>query len=102
MTVPHIVENAIAYGVRKRPDGRGTVTVRTREYPDRFEIAVLDDGPGFSPESEGDDSRTHTGIPSGPVRLFAYSRREEASCPEAGVTKIHKKSLVFLCYMGYN
>lgn len=51
LTLQPLVENAIRYGVRKSEDGRGTVTVRTREYPDRYEISVIDDGPGFVPDS---------------------------------------------------
>ena len=47
-----LVENAIRYGIRKTESGEGTVTIRTRETEKFFEISVIDDGPGFSPESE--------------------------------------------------
>ncbi|MBQ7161723.1 MAG: histidine kinase [Clostridia bacterium] len=55
LTLQPLVENAIRYGVRKSEDGRGTVTVRTREYDDRYEVSVIDDGPGFVPESVPQD-----------------------------------------------
>ncbi len=51
LTLQPLVENAIRYGIRKSDDGKGTVTVSTREYPDRYEISVTDDGPGFVPDS---------------------------------------------------
>ena len=63
LTLQPLVENAITYGVRKREDGRGVVTIRTREYADRFEVVVNDNGPGFIVETlAGDRERTNTGI----------------------------------------
>ena len=63
LTLQPLVENAITYGVRKREDGRGVVSIRTREYPDRFETVVSDNGPGFIVESiAGERERTNTAI----------------------------------------
>lgn len=63
LTLQPIVENAVRYGVRKNADGRGTVTISTREYPDRYELTVADDGPGFDPSvPPKDDRRSHVGI----------------------------------------
>ena len=37
--------------------------IRSREYPDRWEVSVIDNGPGFVPESlPGDGDRSHIGI----------------------------------------
>ncbi len=63
LTLQPLVENAVTYGVRRSDTGIGTVTVRTREYPDRFEVCVIDTGPGFVAEKiPGDKERSHTGI----------------------------------------
>lgn len=62
LTLQPLVENAIRYGVRKSTDGEGTVTIRTEEYPGRYEVHVIDDGPGFVPGQLPDDSMSHTGI----------------------------------------
>ena len=48
LTLQPLVENAIRYGVRKSKDGEGTVIIRTQEFPDRYEVHVIDDVPGFS------------------------------------------------------
>lgn len=63
LTLQPIVENAVTYGVRKSKKGRGTVIIRSREYPDRFEVSVIDSGPGFVPDTlPGDSERSHIGI----------------------------------------
>ena len=63
LTLQPLVENAVTYGVRKNETGRGTVTIRSREYPDRWEVSVTDDGPGFVPDSlPGDSERSHVGL----------------------------------------
>ena len=63
LTLQPIVENAVRHGVRKNDDGRGTVTIATREYPGCYEITVTDDGPGFDPEKPRKDTkRAHVGI----------------------------------------
>ena len=52
-----LVENAIRYGVRKTESGSGTVTIQTRETEQYFEISVIDDGPGFSPEAQKNEGK---------------------------------------------
>ena len=55
LTLQPLVENAIRYGVRRREDGRGFVRVETREFDDRIEVHVIDNGPGFDQEFSGID-----------------------------------------------
>ena len=63
LSLQPIVENAVRHGVRGNADGAGVVTIATREYPDRYEVSVTDDGPGFPPANPLEDSqRPHIGI----------------------------------------
>ncbi len=63
LTLQPIVENAVHYGVRKTANGEGTVRITSREFPDRYEVAVRDDGPGFVPESlAGDKKNSKVGL----------------------------------------
>lgn len=62
LTVQPLVENAVKHGVGMKEDG-GTVTISTREYDDRYEVVVSDDGVGFdTTKPNPDTSRTHLGI----------------------------------------
>lgn len=65
-----LVENAVHYGVRGSETGKGTVTIATREKTDRYEITVSDDGPGFDPDVEKRDGRSHIGIRNVRERLM--------------------------------
>ncbi len=56
-----VVENAVKHGVGKKLDG-GTVTIRTKEMSDSYEIIVADDGVGFDLSEKKDDGRSHVGI----------------------------------------
>jgi len=71
LTLQPIVENAVRHGVRGQRKSVGTVTIATREYPDRYEVTVEDDGPGFDPEAPvlSNDGREHIGIPNVRERL---------------------------------
>ncbi len=70
LTLQPLVENAVSYGIRKSESGEGVVTIRSRRYPDRVEVSVLDDGPGFDPMAKPDDtSRSHLGIQNVKERL---------------------------------
>ena len=70
LTLQPIVENAVRHGVRGNPDGAGTVTIATREYPDRYEIIVTDNGAGFDTGSAPqDEGRAHIGIQNVRERL---------------------------------
>ena len=50
LTLQPLVENAVRHGIRQKEDG-GTVVISTRDFPDRTEVRVQDDGPGVPPES---------------------------------------------------
>ena len=69
LTLQPLVENAVVHGVREKESGAGTVTVSTRELPDRFEISVTDDGPGFDPDEKPGDNRSHIGLENVRSRL---------------------------------
>lgn len=63
LTLQPLVENAVTYGVRKSSEGKGFVLIRSREYPDRYEVSVTDNGPGFVPDTlPGDSERSHVGL----------------------------------------
>ena len=68
LTVQPLVENAVKYGVGKKPGG-GTVCIKTREYADHIEVTVSDDGVGYDPNATQDDGRTHIGIDNVRSRL---------------------------------
>ena len=87
LTLQPLVENAVRYGVRGNADGCGTVRILSRECPDHFEICVLDDGPGFSPEStRTPDERPHIGIDNvrERLRIVCGGELRIASGPERG------------------
>ena len=70
MTLQPIVENAVRHGVRGNLDGRGEVVISTREHPDRYEITVSDNGPGFDPKAqEPDQGHSHVGLQNVRQRL---------------------------------
>lgn len=63
LTLQPLAENAVRHGVRKNPDGRGSVLMSTTEYPDRIEVTVTDNGPGFDPSAPlPEDGRSHIGL----------------------------------------
>lgn len=89
LTLQPLVENAVTYGVRKSRTGMGTVTIRSREYGDRYEVSVTDDGPGFDPEAaRREDGKSHIGIFNVRERLLRMSNAalEIASEPGKGTT----------------
>ena len=75
LTLQPIVENAVRHGVRGKRKSVGTVRIGTQEYPDRYEITVADDGPGFDPNAPvmADDGREHIGIANVQKRLEQIS-----------------------------
>lgn len=76
LTLQPIVENAVRYGVRMAPKGRGSVLIKTRENPDSYEIDVIDDGPGFDKNKIPNDGLSHTGLTNVRERLRLISRGE--------------------------
>lgn len=75
LTLQPIAENAVRHGARGKKKGAGTVILATREYPDRWEITVTDDGPGFDQEAPTlrNDGRAHIGIQNVRERLRSIS-----------------------------
>jgi len=76
LTLQPLVENAIRYGIRKSETGTGTVLITTEEYPDRYEIHVIDDGPGFDPNEQPGDGASHLGLKNVKERLSRISGGE--------------------------
>ena len=68
LTVQPLVENAVRYGVTKKPSG-GTVTLSTRETEDAVILTISDDGVGFDPSVKKEDGRSHIGIDNVRSRL---------------------------------
>lgn len=69
LTLQPLVENAVRHGIRGTEDGTGTVTVSSREFDNRWEVAVADDGAGFEPGMLPDDGRPHVGLANVRERL---------------------------------
>ena len=69
LTLQPIVENAVRHGVRETDDGKGTVTIATRELDDRYEITVSDNGNGFDPQQHPETDKPHIGIENVRYRL---------------------------------
>lgn len=88
LTLEPVVENAVRHGVRKNADGRGKVTICTREFPDHFEVSVIDDGPGFDPDSVPVDGKPHVGLQNVWNRLkqVCGGTLRIESCPGKGTT----------------
>ena len=85
LSVQPIVENAVKYGVGKSPNG-GTVTISSREYDDRFEIVVDDDGVGgYTEEKREYDGRSHIGIQNVRERLKLQCKGSLNIVSEPGV-----------------
>lgn len=61
LSVQPLVENAVKHGVGMKEDG-GTVTIATKEFDDRYEVIVSDDGVGFDTSKKPNDGRTHVGM----------------------------------------
>ncbi len=68
LSIQPIVENAVNHGLFPKQDG-GTVELSTKEYDDRFEIKIIDNGIGFDPDEKKNDSRSHVGIENAKHRL---------------------------------
>lgn len=87
LTLQPLAENAVRYGVRGNADGRGTVKILSREYEDRYEVEVADNGPGFSPSGPQEaEDRSHIGIDNVQerVRMLCGGRLEISSSPGEG------------------
>lgn len=69
LTLQPLAENAVRHGVRGKKSGEGTVTIATREYEDRYEVSVTDDGNGFDPNVLQQDDHSHIGLNNTRQRL---------------------------------
>lgn len=86
LTLQPMAENAVCHGVRGKKSGEGTVTIMTREYPDRYELTVADDGPGFDPEALPEDGRPHIGLANVRERLRRVGAELRIACGAVGGT----------------
>ena len=84
LTLQPLVENAVRHGVRKNPDGRGTVRIATRNSGEKIEISITDNGPGFSSGTEKQDGQVHVGIANVRERLRAICGGELILSSEPG------------------
>ena len=73
LTLQPLVENAVTHGIRQTETGRGTVTIRSRELEDRYEISVIDDGVGFDPGSAASSTGSHIALSNIRLRLSRVS-----------------------------
>ena len=88
LTLEPLAENAVRHGIRGREDGAGTVAITSREFPDRYEISVTDNGPGFDPSQLTDDGKTHIGIANVRERLKLLCQgRLQIDFPDEGGTR---------------
>ena len=69
LTLQPLVENAVRHGIRETEEGKGSVMISVREYSDRVEVTVADDGTGFDTLILEGDSRKHLGIRNVRYRL---------------------------------
>ena len=70
LTLQPLVENAVTHGIRQTESGRGTVTIRTREMEDHYELSVIDDGVGFDPQAPTATGKgSHIALPNIRSRL---------------------------------
>ena len=53
--------------------GEGTVIIQTREYPSHYEVKVIDNGPGFDPNTSKEDGVSHMGLNNVRERLQRIS-----------------------------
>ena len=88
LTLEPLAENAVRHGVRENPSGKGSVIIATVETPDRYEISVVDDGPGFDPTITPTDGKKHIGIANVRERLMqvCHGSVEFDTAPGRGTT----------------
>ena len=89
MTLQPLVENAVLYGIRRSDMGKGIVTIRSEEFSDRYEVSVIDGGPGFNADKVSDcGQRVGTGIQNvrNRLRLTCGGDLKIVSQPGKGTT----------------
>ena len=89
LTLQPLAENAVRHGVRGKQSGEGTVSIGAREYEDRYEVSVSDDGNGFDPEVIPADDHSHIGLRNVRERLsYAGAELRIESGPESGTKAV--------------
>ena len=89
LTLQPLAENAVRHGVRGKKSGEGTVTIATREYEDRFEVSVTDDGNGYDPNAVPQDDHAHIGLNNVRERLrYAGDDLRIGAGPEGGTEAV--------------
>lgn len=68
-SVQMLVENAVKHGIRKKPDGKGTVRIMTRREGAEYIVEVSDDGVGFDPEVLPSEGESRIGLKNVETRL---------------------------------
>ena len=71
LTMQPLVENAITNAVETNPHAKGSVTIGTDEYADRYEVVITDNGTGYLPDSVQDAAMRKAGIENIRNRLLA-------------------------------
>ena len=61
LTIQPLVENAVRHGVVPRGED-GIILISTRESVDYYIVTITDNGPGFDPDIEQEESPDHIGI----------------------------------------
>lgn len=91
LTLQPIVENAVKHGICARENG-GCVTISSREYGDRYEITIADNGVGFDTSAAPDTSMTHNGIKNveGRLKGMCSGSLEITSVPGEGTQAVIK------------
>ena len=89
LTLQPLAENAVRHGVRGKKSGEGTVKIAAREYEDRFEVTVTDDGNGFDPNVVPQDGQSHVGLANVRERLrCAGASLRIGAGPEGGTEAV--------------
>ena len=90
LTLQPLVENAVTHGIRQTESGRGTVTIRTREMEDHYEVSVSDDGVGFDPAAPNYGIGSHIALKNIRTRLARVSggSLRIISAPGMGTTAV--------------
>ncbi len=88
LAVQVLVENAVKYGVRGSYKD-GTVWISTRKEADNMIVEIRDDGPGYHPEKNAGDGRSHIGLCNTRKRVEAMCQGTlEVRCGEDGTGTI--------------
>ncbi|MCR5743513.1 MAG: histidine kinase [Lachnospiraceae bacterium] len=70
MSIQPLIENSIKHGIRKKPDGRGTIRIHAYSDSHNHILTVEDDGVGFDTEKPYSvDNHKHIGVDNVRFRL---------------------------------